>query len=127
MIRYAALALVLIPGLVFFSCSAEHGDSPAGFSFEAPEAPTGLTLTPGANQLTLEWDYPGDPADVSGYVVYYYYDMYGVEEVIDTVTATRYTDSDLIGNMIYCYKVSAIGPGDREGYRSATKCAMAGD
>ncbi|HSG29388.1 MAG TPA: fibronectin type III domain-containing protein [Candidatus Krumholzibacterium sp.] len=122
-----ASIILSISVMVLLSCSDELGDSPAAFSFEAPEAPDGLEITPGPNQLVLEWTYPGDPAEVSGYIVYYDYEAYGVQEVIDTVSTTTYTDDGLIGNMIYCYKVSALNLDRIEGRRSGTECGTAGD
>ena len=124
--RIARLTLI-IPLLLVMSCSADHGDSPTGFEFSAPDSPTAFTVTPSPNELTLEWDYPGDLAEVSEFRVYYYYEMYGLEEFVGTASGTTYTDTDLIGNMIYCYKVSAVDLDGHEGLRTETICEMTQD
>lgn len=109
------------------SCSADHGDSPAGFDFSAPDSPTDFTVTTSPNELTLEWDYPGDIAEVSEFRVYYFYEMYGLEEFVGTASGMTYIDEDLIGNMIYCYKVSAVDLDGHEGPRTGTICEMTQD
>ncbi len=110
---------------VSMSCGGDHGESPAAFDFEAPQAPTELTLTPGSCQMILEWDYPSELlAEISEFRIYYYYEGYGVEELVDETTSTSFTDTRLIGNMVYCYKVSAVDLEGREGWRSETECGM---
>jgi len=124
--RIARLILI-ISSILLMSCSADHGDSPAGFEFTAPELPADFVVTPGANQLTLDWEYPGELAEVSVFRVYYFYEMYGVEELVDTTSSTTYIDNDLIGNMIYCYRVSAVDLDGHEGLRTETICEMTQD
>lgn len=120
------MALILVFSLsVIISCSDEHGDQPSAFYFDAPEMPTGLTVTPGSNQAVLEWSYPAESIDqVSEFRIYYYYELYDLEELIGTSTGTSFTDSDLIGNMVYCYRVSAVNLDDKEGERTAAVCEM---
>ncbi len=124
--RIARLILI-ISSILLMSCSVDHGDSPAGFEFTAPDSPTAFTVSPGPNALTLSWEYPGDLAEVSEFNIYYFYEMYGLEEFVGTASGTSYVDSDLIGNMIYCYKVSAVDLDGNEGLRTETICEMTQD
>lgn len=122
--KRVAILLSAIIMAVSMSCSSDHGESPAAFTFEAPQAPLNLVLTPGSNQMSLEWDYPPELlAEIREFRIYYY-KSYGVEEPVDTVTSTSCTDTRLIGNMVYCYKVSAVDLDGREGWRSETECEM---
>lgn len=123
--KRAAILLSAIIMALSMSCSNEHGESPTAFSFEAPQAPSDLALTPGATQMTIEWSYPAELLpEISEFRIYYYYEGYGVEVLVDKSTTTTFTDTRLIPNMVYCYKVSAVDQSGREGWRSETECAM---
>ncbi|MBN2071322.1 MAG: fibronectin type III domain-containing protein [Candidatus Krumholzibacteriota bacterium] len=119
-ILFLLFSIIIVP-----ACSNEHGDSPAAFLFDAPERPTGLSVTPGVNSALLEWDYPAELLDeVRVFRIYYFYESYGVAELVDSTEVTSYVDEDLIGNMVYCYRVSAVNMSGLEGWRSETVCEM---
>ncbi len=120
---------IAVPVLIFSflfaaSCSSEHGESPASFAVESLPAPIDLTATAGIEQVRLDWDYPaGEIGEVREFRVYYYYETYDMMEFIDTTTDTYYIDSGLIGNVQYCYAVSAVDSAGMEGWRTDSVCA----
>jgi hypothetical protein len=119
------LAALLI---IIWGCSDEHGSSPTAFSYEALPAPQNLQLAPGDWEITLSWEYPPEKEPmVENYLVYrYYFTEYGEYiEIADTTDSKEYTDSDLIGNVEYCYMVSAVDSNGMEGRRTGIECEYA--
>jgi hypothetical protein len=107
------------------SCSEEHQDLPAGFAYDPPATPTGLTVVGGEEQATVRWSYPaGERGAVGEFRVYEYYESYDMIELVGTTTDTVFVDSLLIGNLGYCYKVSAVDTADFEGWRTESVCAF---
>lgn len=110
-----------------FGCSEEHGVSPTAFDYDALPAPDSLEITPGNWQLTISWEYSPDKADlVDRFLVYrYYLTEYGEYlELADTTSNMEYTDGDLVGNVEYCYMVSAVDSNGIEGFRSEKECGF---
>ncbi len=106
-------------------CGEDHGVSPSAFDYEGLPAPDSLDITPGNWQLTLSWKYPAEKADlVESYLVYrYYLTEYGKYlELADTTSSMGYTDEGLVGNVEYCYVVSAVDTNGIEGFRSEIEC-----
>ncbi len=112
--------LVIISG----ACSNEHGDSPAAFLFEAPDPPTELEVTPGENEMTLDWSYPDILMNEVSEFRIYYYNMYGIWELIGKTKNRSHVHDRLIGDMEYCYKVSAVNLDGNEGWRTKIICEM---
>lgn len=107
------------------SCSEDHQDLPTGFAYSPPATPTGLTVVGGEEQATISWSYPAsDRAAVGEFRVYEYYETYDMIDLVGTTTDTVFVDSLLIGNLGYCYKVSAVDTAGFEGWRTAGVCAF---
>lgn len=124
--RLITIALMTFSLLCTASCSSDHGDSPAAFEFEVPQTPTGLTVSsPAGFQAHLEWDYPSELMDdISGFNVYIDYGGYYELELIATVMTTSCNVEDLMGNLVYCFRVSAVGLDGLEGWRTDSVCEM---
>ena len=122
--RFAMLTLVILV-VSYFGCSREHRDLPTGFVFDAPPEPANLKVTPGAELATLEWSFPGESfGSLDHFNVYYYYEMFDMMEQIGTTTDTTFIDSFLVGNLYYCYEVSAVNVSGLEGWRTGPVCVF---
>ena len=127
MLRRTAAVLMIMAAAAIVSCSDDHGTEPAPFDVAAPPAPTDLTVTPGAEQVTITWDYPAEEmGTLEEFRVYYYFPTYGVVELAGTTTDLSYVDTRLVGNVEYCYKVSAVDTYGMEGWRTDEGCAVPG-
>lgn len=126
MIRYILISAILLM-VITAGCSKDHSDLPTGFIYDPPSVPTDLDVTGGAELASLSWDFPGEELDeISEFRIYYYYEYYGIQELIGTTTETSYVDSFLVGNLQYCYQVSAVDSTGLEGYRTEAECAFVG-
>ena len=95
------------------------------FEYVPPPTPANVTAAGGEEQSVVSWSYPDDArASVGEFNVYQYFPPYDVLELIGTTTDTFYVDSLLIGNLNYCYKVSAVDTTGLEGWRSAAVCVF---
>ncbi len=122
MIR-AMIYIVTIAMVCFVSCSKNHEGLPTGFVYEPPPTPSDFQATAGVEQVQLSWDYPAESLPtLLEFRVYYYYSIYDMVELVDTTTDTEYTDTRLIGNVEYCYRVSAVDTSGLEGWRTASQC-----
>jgi hypothetical protein len=109
------------------SCGKDHRDLPTGFAYDPPAAPTNLVVTAGTELNTITWSYPApDRASIRGFIVYEYLESNGMIAPLDTTTDFVFVDSPLIGNLRYCYKVSAVDTSGFEGWRTEEACAVAG-
>jgi hypothetical protein len=125
MLKNILLALTVVAVAALISCSNDHGTEPAPFDLDAPPTPTGLSVTPGSEQATITWDYPAeDMATLKEFRIYYYFPAYDVVELAGTATAMTYVDTKLVGNVEYCYKVSAVDTFGIEGWRSGEGCVV---
>lgn len=123
--RHALILLVL--ALAAASCGDDHGAEPAPFDLAYPPTPVDLTVTAGAGQATIRWSYPAGSRDlIEEFRLYYYVEVYDVVELLATISDTVYVDSQLVGNLEYCYKVSAVDTNGIEGWRSDAACAVIG-
>ena len=123
------LLLVMVVFVAFLSvgCSEEHKDLPTSFIYDPPSVPLDLQVTGGNQQAVLTWDYPSEEmGSIEEFRVYYYYEAYGLLELIGTTNSTNYTDTQLVGNLNYCYRVSAVDTTGLEGYRTETVCVFVG-
>lgn len=126
MIRYILMSGILLMVLTI-GCSKDHSDLPTGFIYDPPSVPTDLDVVGGAELATLSWDFPSEEMDgISEFRIYYYYELYGIQELIGTTTETTYVDSFLVGNLEYCYQVSAVDTTELEGYRTEAECVFVG-
>lgn len=122
MIR-AMIYIVTIAMVCFVSCSKDHEGLPTGFVYEPPPTPSDFQATAGVEQVRLSWSYPAESLPtLREFRVYYYYSIYDMVELIDTTTDTEFTDTRLIGNVEYCYRVSAVDTSGLEGWRTASQC-----
>jgi fibronectin type 3 domain-containing protein len=78
--------------------------------YVVPDAPEGLTITPGNTQVTLNWLAPNDDggSDITGYKVYRSAAETGVYVLIASPTALTYIDTGLTNGQTYWYNVSAV-------------------
>ena len=128
MLKKAILATVVIAAAALVSCSDDHGTEPAPFDVSAPDAPTGLTVTSGPASATVEWSFDGDAGSLEEFRVYYHFQAYGLLELVGTTDPgiLTYTDTGLVGNVEYCYVVSAVDTSGMEGMRTGEECVVAG-
>ncbi len=125
MLNKITTALTVVAAVAFVSCSNNHGTEPAPFDVEAPAAPTDLSVTPGTEQATVAWDYPSENmATLEEFRIYYYFPAFDAIELAGTTTDLEYVDTKLVGNVEYCYKVSAVDTFGMEGWRTGEECAL---
>lgn len=108
--------------VAFLSCGTDHEGLPTSFEFTPPPVPVDVAASGLPGETLVTWGY-GDPGIVGEYRVYYYYEDYGMIELVGTTTETLYHDEGLVPNVEYCYVVSAVDSNGLEGYRSETACA----
>ena len=125
MLNKITIALTVVAAVALVSCSNDHGTEPAPFDMEAPPAPTGLSVTPGVEQATVAWDYPSESmSTLDEFRVYYYFPAFNEAELAGTTTDLEYVDTKLVGNVEYCYRVSAVDTLGMEGFRTGEECAV---
>jgi hypothetical protein len=89
---------------------------------EPPAVPTGLSITPGVQEVTINWTAPTTGA---GGVLYYLYQSAspsGVYALLTETSATQYIESDLVAGQSYWYEVDA---GDAGGFSLNTSAISA--
>jgi hypothetical protein len=107
------------------SCGTDHKDLPTGFAYDPPPTPTNLVVTGGEELSTIRWSYPVPAlASIREFRVYEYIASYDMVQLVGATTDTVFVDSLLIGNLGYCYKVSAVDRSGLEGWRTASACAF---
>lgn len=104
---YRVRARDAIPNYSGYSSTASATTLAAGDT-QAPTAPTGLTVTAGANQLVLAWTASTDNVAVTAYLIER---CQGAScstfAQIDSTTVTTYTDTAAIAGQSYSYRVRA--------------------
>jgi len=70
-----------------------------------PQAPTGVTVTPGNNQLTVSWNANQEPVD--GYKVYWGTESRNYTQSVDVGKTTSYTITGLTNGISYYIAVKA--------------------
>jgi hypothetical protein len=121
-VRFALFAPLVA---LVFSCSTDHKNLPTSFEYTPPPTPTNLTAAGGEERSTLSWEYPAEArTTIKEFRVYEYLPSYDLLELVGTTTDTVFIDSLLIGNLMYCYKVSAVDTTGLEGWRSAAVCTL---
>lgn len=125
MLKKIVIAFMVVAAAAFVSCTNDHGTEPAPFDVDAPPTPTGLSVTPETEQARLTWDYPPESLEtLEVFRVYYYFAVFDAVEFIDTTSVQTYLDTRLIGNVEYCYKVSAVDTFGMEGWLTGEECAV---
>jgi hypothetical protein len=105
------------------ACSKNHENLPTGFAYTPPTTPTNLQVEGGAERATLTWSYPADEIEtLEEFRVYYYVEAYDLLQLIGTTSDSTYVDSVLVGNLVYCYSISAVDSTGLEGWRTPTVC-----
>jgi len=118
-------ALVVLLVAAACSCGKDHGTAPARFDVTALPAPVDLAVEPGPEQATLTWSYPLESrACVREFRLYYYFEVFDVIEPIASTEDTFFVDTRLVGNLQYCYVVSAVDTNGIEGWRTSAVCAL---
>jgi len=125
MMRSLVLFLLAAAVALHLSCSKDHQNLPTGFAYDPPPTPTNLVATGGEEVSTISWSYPAAArASIGEFRVYQYVEVYDMLQIIGTTSDTVFVDSLLIGNISYCYKVSAVDTTGFEGWRTASACAF---
>lgn len=125
MLKKMIIALTVVAAAALVSCSNNHGTEPAPFDVDAPPTPSDLTVTPGTEQATISWDYPPESMGaLEEFRVYYYFAVFDAVELAGTTTDLTYVDTKLVGNVEYCYRVSAVDTFGMEGWRASEECAV---
>ena len=125
--KHLVIVIIVSAIALLSGCSKEHQDLPTSFAFDPPPTPTNFNVVGGPYQAVLTWDYPPEEMGaLKEFRIYDYYDVYGVAELIGTTKETSFIVSQLVGNVIYCYRVSAVDTTGLEGHRSETVCAFVG-
>jgi hypothetical protein len=107
------------------SCGTDHQNLPTGFAYDPPPTPTNLLVVGGEERSTITWSYPATArASIGEFRIYEYIASYDMLELIGTAADTVFVDSLLIGNLGYCYKVSAVDTSGFEGWRTESECAF---
>ena len=87
--------------------SGASGSQSATPTTTEPDAPEGLSFTPGDQQVTLRWSPPGN--DGGDTILRYEYEVDGSGTWINTEsTATSYTVTDLNNGQTYVFRVRAV-------------------
>ena len=119
------LLSVLLLGAILGSCSKQNKDLPTGFQFVAPATPTNVVVTPGVERSALAWSYPAAAlAGVKEFRIYEFFAQLQALELVGTTRDTTFVDSLLVGNLTYCYEVSAVDTTGFDGFRTAAKCVF---
>ncbi len=125
MLKKMIMALTVVVAAALVSCSNNHGTEPAPFDVDAMPIPADLTVTPGTEQATISWNYPMESMGaLEEFRVYYYFAPFDAVELAGTTTDLTYVDTKLVGNVEYCYRVSAVDTFGMEGWRSGEECAV---
>ena len=125
MLKNMIIALMVVMTVALVSCSNDHGTEPGPFDVDDPPTPADLTVTPGTEQATVSWDYPPESMGaLEEFRVYYYFAAFDLVELAGTTTGMTYVDTKLVGNVEYCYKVSAVDTFGIEGWRAGEECAV---
>jgi hypothetical protein len=123
--RYFGLFLLAATVALCHSCSTDHRDLPTGFAYDPPPTPTDVVATGEEESSRISWSYPAAArASIGEFRVYQYLEAYDLLQIVGTTTDTVFVDSLLIGNVMYCYKVSAVDTAGFEGWRTASVCAF---
>lgn len=74
----------------------------------APVVPQGLRAVPGSNIVLLSWS-ANPESDIQGYLIWRSQDQYSLYSNIPSIISnTSYTDSSVINDNIYYYKIQAV-------------------
>ncbi len=116
---------VMLLGALLGSCSKQNKDLPTSFMFVPPATPTDVVVTPGVERSTVTWRYETAAlANVKEFRVYEFFPQLQELVLVGATKDTVFVDSLLVGNLTYCYKVSAVDTTGFEGYRTAAECAF---
>lgn len=119
------LVIMVSIALMAIGCTKEHEDLPTSFIYDPPSVPLDFEVTGGNQQALLDWDYPPEEiGSIEEFRVYYYYEAYDLLELVGTTNSTNYTDTQLVGNLTYCYQVSAVDTAGLEGHRTEAICVF---
>ncbi|UCD08650.1 MAG: hypothetical protein JSU79_09855 [Dehalococcoidales bacterium] len=113
--------------------AVDNGSNESGYSDEdsampdlAPTAPTGLVVTAGEKQVSLDWDDNGE-SDLNGYNVYRGLSSGNYTQIASLISSSNYTDNGLTGGVTYYYVVTAEDNGANESDYSNEDSAMPTD
>ena len=111
--------------IILGACSKDHQDLPTSFVYDPPPTPTNFEVVGGNESAILTWSYPANEiGSLDEFRIYYHYEIYNMIELIGTTADTTFIDSLLVGNLYYCYQVSAVDTTGFEGWRTTTECTF---
>ncbi len=120
-----SIVLMLAAAVLLAGCGKDHADLPTAFIYTVPPTPTNLAADPGPERCTVSWSYPAEARDlVREFRVYQYYEGYDMVALVGVTADTSFVDTLLVGNLYYCYKVSAVDTTGFEGWRAGEVCAF---
>jgi hypothetical protein len=123
--RSFAIYLLMAAVALSLSCGKDHMNLPTSFVYEAPPTPENVVVVGGQESSTISWSYPAAArALISEFRVYEYLETYDMIALVGTTVDTFFIDSLLVGNLYYCYRVSAVDTSGLEGWRTASTCAF---
>ena len=123
--RLFGLWLLLVTVALSLSCGKDHENLPTGFAYDTPPTPENVVVTGGKEECTIRWSYPAAARpSIEEFRVYEYIEAYDMTTLIGTTSDTVFVDSLLIGNLYYCFKISAVDTTGFEGWRTASACAF---
>jgi len=123
--RSFALYLLIATVGLCLSCGTDHENLPTGFAYDPPPTPEDVAVVGGHESSTISWSYPVEArGSIREFRVYQYIEAYDIVQLVGMTTGTAFTDSFLVGNLYYCYKVSAVDTTGFEGWRTPSVCAF---
>lgn len=123
--RAGFLLSVMLLGALLGSCSKQNKDLPTGFPFVPPATPRNVVVTPGIERSTLAWSYPTTAlGGIREFRIYQLFVQLQQLELVGTTKDTTFVDSLLVGNLTYCYEVSAVDTTGFEGFRTSLQCVF---
>jgi hypothetical protein len=123
--RWCALFLVLATVGLYLSCGTDHENLPTEFAYNPPPMPEDVVVVGGHESSTISWSYPAEArGGIKEFRVYQYIEAYDIVQLVGTTSDTAFTDSFLVGNLYYCYRVSAVDTTGFEGWRTPSVCAF---
>jgi hypothetical protein len=110
-------SIVLVFGLIFFGCDL-FSNNDEDVDYGPLQMPNNVRATANSTtSITVSWN-PVENA--TGYHIYRNLKLSGPYDLIESTTATSYTDTELSGNTLYYYQIAAynkkyVGPRSRVG------------
>ena len=121
--KSVAVVIMVFSFIIMSACSKDHEGLPTSFDYDPPPTPIDLEVIGGNEIASLKWSYPNDSfGSLKEFRIYIYDQVYDMMMQVGTSTDTFFVHSLLVGNLYYCYKVSAVDTTGLEGWRTSAEC-----